>query len=650
MANDAQTLRWIDYRKTFPFISIFRSFRIAVDPSKLALALVLLLLLYACGRLMDGIWPDKYRAVPIGQDRQGEIHLYQAARAIGTDADLTPTTTDAAFLASRNATRQRITSDYRALYLPMARKPDQIVALEPADYGDTLGDVKTAIAARRDAALKAADATYAKAPKGDANGQEVALKSYNASRAMAWQAAIADYQSASRIQGEGLFITFFAYEADQIDLMATGVRNLSAGQVGGGLLNFVTVGPVWAVRYHPVYFTILFAIFLLLWAIFGGAIARIAAVQVAVDEKISLRQALLFSTSKVLSFIFAPLIPAIILAGVGLALAVAGLVTNIPGVGPVVVGIFFFLALIAGLVLALTALGLLGGVNLMYPTIAVEGSDSFDAVSRSFSYLYARPWQLGFYTLVALVYGGITYLFVRFFIFVLLKLTHLAFGALVFTKAPMGVNSFDAMWPMGSDMMNLAYNPAWFGLGTGQAIGAGLLAFWNYLVISMLGAFAVSLYFSANTIIYYLMRRDVDATDMEDVYLEQTDDDFVDAAPAGDVPQASAEPLAGQTAAGEATSADTATQGPSTDHGEDRPPAMVLHMPDAPADAPSADQAATDPSVAPPATSDPAPPAEPLVEDETTRTTTLANQGPDDTTTDPAAQSTTPREDAGKDI
>ena len=41
--------------------------------------------------------------------------------------------------------------------------------------------------------------------------------------------------------------------------------------------------------------------------------------------------------------------------------------------------------------MTLILLGLTGGFNLMYPTIAVEGSDSFDAISRSFSYVYARP-------------------------------------------------------------------------------------------------------------------------------------------------------------------------------------------------------------------------------------------------------------------
>src|SRR5256885_11436864 len=51
------------------------------------------------------------------------------------------------------------------------------------------------------------------------------------------------------------------------------------------------------------YFILFMILFSVIWAIFGGGIARIAAVHVARDEKISLSPALRFSTSKFLSFI-----------------------------------------------------------------------------------------------------------------------------------------------------------------------------------------------------------------------------------------------------------------------------------------------------------------------------------------------------------
>jgi len=59
-----------------------------------------------------------------------------------------------------------------------------------------------------------------------------------------------------------------------------------------------------------------------------------------------------------------------------------------------------------------------------------------------------------------------------------------------------------------------------------QQIGAFFMQIWVMLLVSFLGAFVLSFYFSANTIIYYLMRRQVDSTEMDDVYLEQSEDDL----------------------------------------------------------------------------------------------------------------------------
>ena len=63
MAEEPLVVRGISRRHTFPFINIFRAFRVAVHPSKLVLALVALLLLYAGGHVLDLCWPVADRAV-----------------------------------------------------------------------------------------------------------------------------------------------------------------------------------------------------------------------------------------------------------------------------------------------------------------------------------------------------------------------------------------------------------------------------------------------------------------------------------------------------------------------------------------------------------------------------------------------------------
>src|SRR5438876_745285 len=50
----------------------------------------------------------------------------------------------------------------------------------------------------------------------------------------------------------------------------------------------------------------------------------------------------------------------------------------------------------------------------MIATISTEGTDSFDALSRSYSYVYQAPWQYLWYSFLAVVYGAALVFFVGF--------------------------------------------------------------------------------------------------------------------------------------------------------------------------------------------------------------------------------------------
>src|SRR3954469_12201526 len=80
MPDDARVIQGIDWRRTFPFTHIFRSFRIAIHPSKLLLALLGLVLLYLGGRVLDGIWPERHQALyqdVVGGAGVDEIRIYE---------------------------------------------------------------------------------------------------------------------------------------------------------------------------------------------------------------------------------------------------------------------------------------------------------------------------------------------------------------------------------------------------------------------------------------------------------------------------------------------------------------------------------------------------------------------------------------------
>ena len=545
MADEPFTLAAINWREALPFTNIFRAFRVAIHPSKIVLGLVALVLLYCGGKLLDEFWPVHDRAIP------NEAALYESFQKWAKPA------------SRFGDVREDNRSDTRVLYaqelLHYQVVIDAASAEKAAVAGDYLGDLKAKIIAARDATVAAAAKVHETALSDAAKASDEkkaradADSRYQESRRSAYDSAYAEFQQVKAIKGEGLFDYYFDYESNQVSHVVRGVcqgnwfgqgsladdvssDSASRGEPGvvQSLLRFFTVGPVWLMTQHPLFF-ILFGVYsLVLWAVFGGAISRIAAVHVARDQKMSIRSALKFSSSKFLSFLFAPIIPLLIVLVVGLLVTCGSLLGNVPFFGPIIIGALFFLALAAGFVMTLVLLGLVCGFNLMYPTIAVEGSDSFDSISRSFSYLYALPWRLAFYTVVAVVYGAITYLFVRLFIFLMLTLAHKFVGMGVFVHADSTALLWTTMWPSPATAARLSYDIDFLTLSSGQSLGAFLISFWVNLVIAILGAFAISFYFSANTIIYYLMRQEADTTALDDVYLEQMDDEITDISPAID--------------------------------------------------------------------------------------------------------------------
>lgn len=537
MADESQAIRGISWRETFPFTQIFRSFRIAIHPSKLVLGLAALIVLYLGGMFLDAIWPTAHRAVP-GESLRFEYTLRHKTGTFKTD---------------RADARRSLEARYAAMLMQyeVAKNPEE--AAVAAEKGNRLTELKAAIIKRRDntdlintkksydVELAAAKAVKEEPLRTDSI--HAVESGYRAEVARVYDTAYANLRSARQIRNSGIFAEFFAYEISQFNTILDSVREFSWKPGYHAMVNFLTIGPVWLLSQHPVYFFLFLILFTATWAIFGGAIARIAAVHVARDEKLSLRAALRFSTGKFLSFLFAPIIPLLIVAALGVVITIGALVINLPFLGPIVAGLLFFLVLAIGFVMTLVLVGTIGGFNLMYPTIAVEGSDSFDAISRSFSYLYARPWRLAFYTLVALIYGAITYMFLKLFITLMLTLVHSFVGFGVFRNADNGRPLWDMLWPGPGEWGRLSYDIQTLTLGGGETAGAYLIALWVYLVIAILGAFAISFYFSSNTIIYYLMRNEVDATDMDDVFVEQQDDDLLEADPAATTPVTTPAPV-----------------------------------------------------------------------------------------------------------
>ncbi|MBV8881797.1 MAG: hypothetical protein JO332_17700, partial [Planctomycetaceae bacterium] len=178
-------------------------------------------------------------------------------------------------------------------------------------------------------------------------------------------------------------------------------------------------------------YTVAFALlFLTIWSYFGGAIARIAAYEIAKDgERIETRKALQFAKRKFWSFFWAPLICVIgffFFAICNYAGGLVGSVLDFAKIGSPLVALLLPLALLSGFIMTLICVGTVTGLPLFAPAVAAEGTDSFDAVSRGFSYVYSRPWHYIWYQMVSSAYG---YVCIGFVILFAITMCHLGIEA-----------------------------------------------------------------------------------------------------------------------------------------------------------------------------------------------------------------------------
>jgi len=136
----------------------------------------------------------------------------------------------------------------------------------------------------------------------------------------------------------------------------------------------------------------------LVWSLVGGWIARSELLRRRrSDERTGLPLPVQTSATRLVGArgpsMFAPML--MIVAFVGILLLVElfpGALNRIPGAGAIFLALLLpaLMALCLGIVVVLVGLP---SLSIMPAAIAAEGSDSFDAVSRGYSYLYQRPVQ-----------------------------------------------------------------------------------------------------------------------------------------------------------------------------------------------------------------------------------------------------------------
>ena len=255
------------------------------------------------------------------------------------------------------------------------------------------------------------------------------------------------------------------------------------------------------------------------WALFGAAASRFAVVKLAREQAIGIGAALKFARRKWFQSFISPLFPLSFVALCAGFTMVMGWIAS-GDVGASFTAVVWPIVIVPGILMALATLCLLAGWPLMYPTIGAEGLDSFDALTRSYSYPVHRPFHMIAYALVASLLGIVGMAIVT-----------------AFAEATLYLATWGVSWGAGAERMTallvVAEDDAMLEAFAGRALG-----FWSDVARTFAAGFAYSYFWSAASCMYLLLRWHVDGQEMDEVYLDEPPEPILPPSPAGNgVPQ-----------------------------------------------------------------------------------------------------------------
>ena len=247
------------------------------------------------------------------------------------------------------------------------------------------------------------------------------------------------------------------------------------------------------------------------WSFVGVAIARVCILHLTRNEPVPLDDAFEFAMSKFSVTAGAIGIPLLAVAALCVPGFLLGLLMGFD-LGAMLVSLLWVVALAIGAAIALLLLGLLFGWPLMVASVAAEGQNSFDAMTRSYAYTFQRPVQYAFYMLIAVLFGGFCWLLV-------MQL------ATAVSELSWWVTSWGANVANGDRIADLQGVGATVG-GTGEPLersgafgfAVNAIEFWNQVLMTLAASFMYALFWCMASAVYLLLRKEVDETEMDEVY------------------------------------------------------------------------------------------------------------------------------------
>lgn len=255
---------------------------------------------------------------------------------------------------------------------------------------------------------------------------------------------------------------------------------------------------------------------LLIWSFIGVAICRVALLKLTRNEPMSLDEAFEFALEKSTAAIGAVGIPLLAVAAMCVPAFFLGLLMGFD-LGVLLVGLLWFAVLALAGAMAILLAGLMFGWPLMVASVACEGQNNFDAMTRAYAYTFQRPLNYVMYLLIAMVFGGFCWLIIANITDGVLNLGYwsTSFGTALVSgddnrmDVIRSLTTPTAVDESGKIIPTETSTP----LYAGQALIRG----WSWLARSVAAAFIYGLFWCMASTIYLLLRKDVDDTEMDEI-------------------------------------------------------------------------------------------------------------------------------------
>ena len=244
---------------------------------------------------------------------------------------------------------------------------------------------------------------------------------------------------------------------------------------------------------------------LIVWGFFGAMITRIAVIRIGRGEKIVFREAVADVRKKYISYVMSPVFVLVSCFVLSLPIVVISLLLNFD-LGVMLASLLWMVAILFGIGVAVLLTGFFFGWPLMWPTIsAEEAGDVYEATSRTFAYTFQAPLQYLFYVLVSILIWIPSVILVQNF-------ANLA-EQVIFSGMAVAADESQLIQQFINGQASLD--------GKSQAfvIGANIISGCHWFAHLMADAFCVGFFFASFSGIYLLLRRFVDHTPLDEVFV-----------------------------------------------------------------------------------------------------------------------------------